>query len=192
MPLPAPRKYWGDSDNWGPVWDTDPDMYPDPAGLVQTLHDMDVHFMVSVWAKFSNEDCLETLRASGDRLVDAENNTEHYMDAWDPSSQLTYFSLLNASMFSIGVDAIWLDGSTIPSHLCRFASVLTPSTPTSLPLDSLDLLDSLDSLYLLYSLDSLDSLNPIASDADGVTLRSPSPHCRRISELQVSLNSGPT
>ena len=104
-------RYWGDDDNWGPVWDTDAGMYPDPAGLVTTLHAMGVRLMVSVWAKFSNAACIDALERSGDALVDVANNTEHYMDAWDPATRATYFGLLNASMFSIGVDAIWLDGS---------------------------------------------------------------------------------
>ena len=100
-------RYWGDDDNWGPVWDNE--TYPDPAGLVKTLHDMDVHFMVSVWAKFENKQCLKAMEDSGDALVD--QSSEHYMDAWDPATRATYYDLLNATMFSIGVDAIWLDGS---------------------------------------------------------------------------------
>ena len=35
--------YWGDL-GWGPVWD--PTNYPDPAGLVDELHSIDLHFMV--------------------------------------------------------------------------------------------------------------------------------------------------
>ena len=49
--------------------------------------------------------------ASGDGLINTNpDTTENYMDAWDPATRVTYFDLLNATMFSIGVDAIWLDG----------------------------------------------------------------------------------
>jgi len=81
------------------------------AGLVDKLHARDVNFMVSVWAKFDNEGCLDAIRATGDNLVDAVNNTEHYVDAWDPATAEAYFGLVNATMFGLGVDAIWLDGS---------------------------------------------------------------------------------
>ena len=47
-------QYWG-ALGWGPVWD--PATYPDPAGLVSDLHGIDVHLMVSVWAKFDNQVC---------------------------------------------------------------------------------------------------------------------------------------
>ena len=61
-------KYWG-AYGWSPVWDES--LYPDPAGMVQELHDTyDVRFMVSVWSKFQNRQFLEPLRRGGE-LLDA-------------------------------------------------------------------------------------------------------------------------
>ena len=64
-------------------------------------------------SRFVPQGCIDALTASGDGFINVENNTENYMDAWDPATRATYFGLLNATMFSVGVDAIWLDGSEV-------------------------------------------------------------------------------
>eukprot|EP01063_Lacrimia_lanifica_P028086 TRINITY_DN4040_c0_g1_i1.p1 TRINITY_DN4040_c0_g1~~TRINITY_DN4040_c0_g1_i1.p1 ORF type:complete len:863 (+),score=249.28 TRINITY_DN4040_c0_g1_i1:49-2637(+) len=94
--------YWG-SLGWGPHWD--PAVYPDPARMVQDLHDRNVHFMVSVWSKFDAKTTFyKQMDAKGWLLQD-------YYDAWNPAARELFYKFSKDAHFDIGVDALWLDAT---------------------------------------------------------------------------------
>ena len=70
--------------------------------------------MVSVWSKFATPSLVATLQARGE-LLEGDDLSDHWMNVWMDSAKGTFFSFVNATMFSIGVDAIWLD-ATEPDH----------------------------------------------------------------------------
>ena len=56
LPLDAIVQDWQSwpGDWWGQKT-LDPDRFPDPAGLVETLHALNARLMISVWPRFQND-----------------------------------------------------------------------------------------------------------------------------------------
>jgi alpha-D-xyloside xylohydrolase len=91
--------------------------YPDPKGMVDDLHKNNFHLMISVWPFFepgSKE--YEYMDKQGwfidkfkyDKLPYHRAGMAAY-DASDPAARKYYWELMNKALFSIGVDAWWLD-----------------------------------------------------------------------------------
>jgi len=83
----------------------DPERFPDPAGMIRELHQMDVKFMVSIWP---------ILRAGGtDHREFAQRglllgNGGNY-NAFDPAARDLYWEQAERGLFQYGVDAWWCD-----------------------------------------------------------------------------------
>jgi alpha-D-xyloside xylohydrolase len=89
--------------------------YPDPAGMVETLHKDHVHLMVSVWPYFR----------PGSPVYDDMDKRHFFIartavpsfhptgvalyDAFNPEARKYYWKLMDDALFKIGVDAWWLD-----------------------------------------------------------------------------------
>jgi len=101
--------YWGDL-GWGPQWD--PKVYPDPAGMIGSLHDSNIHFMVSVWSKFAEKTKFYKEMKEKGALINASN----YMDVWDPVARQLFYKYVQDAHFSIGADALWLDATEPEGH----------------------------------------------------------------------------
>jgi alpha-D-xyloside xylohydrolase len=112
-------QYWVPN-GWG-THQFDPARYPDPKGLVDSIHKTyNAHFMISVWAKFyTNTDNYKALAAKN--FVFTSNVTAGdldfvgypftYYDAFNPDARAMYWSQIDDRLFSLGVDAWWLDAS---------------------------------------------------------------------------------
>ena len=88
---------WGDKT-------PDPERFPDAPGLVDRLHGMNVHFMVSVWPNTaSGQDCDEFLKAGlflpGSRIY----------DAFLPEARDLYWKQCRRFWMDGGADALWCD-----------------------------------------------------------------------------------
>ncbi|WP_454832443.1 TIM-barrel domain-containing protein [Pseudoxanthomonas wuyuanensis] len=115
-------QYWGGQKdgqwdgNWsGMVWD--PERYPDPAGMVRTLHD-DLHtrLMVSIWPSVGNDTALaRELDAKGLRFEPLHwiSKRARIYDAFSEEGQAIYFKHAKKGLFDIGVDALWMDGTEV-------------------------------------------------------------------------------
>lgn len=98
-------QYWG-SNGWG-VPQFDEKNYPNPSGFIKELHDLNSHFVVSVW---SNPDKNSSI---GKKYV--ENgmyipNTK-WLDYFNPETGKAYWNTLNQNLFSNGVDGWWMDAT---------------------------------------------------------------------------------
>jgi alpha-D-xyloside xylohydrolase len=91
--------------------------YPDPKGMVDDLHKNNFHLMISVWPFFepgSKE--YEYMDKQGwfidkfryDKLPYHRAGMAAY-DATNPAARKYYWELMNKALFSIGIDAWWLD-----------------------------------------------------------------------------------
>ena len=96
----------------------DPLRYPRPTEMINQLHRENLHFMISVWAKFapgsSNYNLLKKAGALYPMTGGSSkmwNPATAYYDAFNPLARKLYWSLLNKDLFSKGVDAWWLDAS---------------------------------------------------------------------------------
>jgi alpha-D-xyloside xylohydrolase len=108
LPLDAIVQDWQSwtSDWWGQKT-LDPDRFPDPAGLVETLHALNTRLMISVWPRFQNDgpDQRE-MREHGFLLGD--NAT---YNAFDPAARVLYWRQAYEGLFKYGIDAWWCDAS---------------------------------------------------------------------------------
>ncbi len=113
--------YWKPAE-WGSQ-EFDPSRFPNPTGMVQTLHEQDhLHFMISVWAKiYEGISVYNDFQAKGylyprnvaNRTKDwiAPGYTSTFYDAFNPQARQAFWNLLNTKLFTKGVDAWWMDAS---------------------------------------------------------------------------------
>lgn len=107
--------YWAPAP-WG-SHEFDPKRYPDPAGMVQTLHDQHVHLLISVWPKFDvggrNLAELEQAGAAYNAVIPyvAPKGQGKWYDPFSPAGRQIYWQQIRKQLFDYGVDGWWLDAS---------------------------------------------------------------------------------
>ncbi|SFQ64736.1 TIM-barrel domain-containing protein [Hymenobacter arizonensis] len=113
--------YWKPAE-WGSQ-EFDPSRFPNPDGMVKTLHERDnLHFMISVWAKiYEGIPVYNDFKAKGylyprniaNRTKDwiAPGYTSTFYDAFNPKARSAFWDLMNTKLFAKGVDAWWMDAS---------------------------------------------------------------------------------
>ena len=93
--------YWPEGTK-GPEWDRV--KYPNPKAMVDSLKKLNLKLMVSVWPEVKNDSLeskynLEKIKSS------------NYVDIYDPKIRDRFYHMVSDSMFHIGVNSIWLDGT---------------------------------------------------------------------------------
>ena len=111
--------YWR-REAWG-SHEFDPARFPDPAGLIRTLHDQEhVHLMISVWPKFypgtANFDAMQARgylyqRNLQEDIHDWIGFPYTFYDAFNPGARKLFWAQVNRELFARHVDAWWLDAS---------------------------------------------------------------------------------
>ena len=97
-------QYWG-FHGWG-AYEWDASRYPDPARLIQDLHDLNVRFMISVWPNPSGP-VHQALAAIPHGLIGSST----VYDATNPEARKIRWSYLQKAFFDIGTDAWWQDAA---------------------------------------------------------------------------------
>ncbi len=93
----------------GPEWDRS--RYPNPRAMVRKLDKMHLNLMVSVWPTVSHPELCKTYDLEESKLAPTD-----YIDFFNPDTHQKYYQMLSDSMFQIGVQSIWLDGSEPVFH----------------------------------------------------------------------------
>lgn len=112
--------YWP-VDAWG-SHEFDKERYPDPKGMIQSIHDQHARFMISVWPKFYiTTEHYKELDAIGAMYQQAVKDSIRdwiypgyigsFYDAYNPEAQKLYWNQMNEHLYSLGVDAWWMDAS---------------------------------------------------------------------------------
>jgi alpha-D-xyloside xylohydrolase len=89
--------------------------YPDPKGMIETLHKEHVHLMISVWPFFRpGSPVYDDMDKRGYFIAKTQATGFHparmaIYDAFNPEARQYYWKLMNDALFKIGVDAWWLD-----------------------------------------------------------------------------------
>jgi len=91
--------------------------YPDPKGMVDQLHADNFHLMISIWPFFepgsANYDIMEKQGWFVDKFKFAKppyhTDGMAVYDATNPEARKFYWDQVNRSLFSIGLDAWWMD-----------------------------------------------------------------------------------
>lgn len=110
-------QYWGgDKDGtWsGMTWDAV--RFPDPAGMTDTLHKLNLKLMVSIWPSVGNDTALaKELDQHGLRFEPLHwiSQKARVYDAYSPQGRQIYFKHAKAGLFDKGVDALWMDGTEV-------------------------------------------------------------------------------
>ncbi|KAA6456635.1 DUF5110 domain-containing protein [Acidobacteria bacterium AB60] len=111
-------QYWG---KYG--WNAmrfDERNYPNPGAMMASLHQKDLHLVISVWAKFGVETDVDRNMVSDGLVLKSAAATgepgeakerENWADLFNPRAQRAFWSDLNRNLFGLGLDGWWLDAS---------------------------------------------------------------------------------
>lgn len=130
--------------NWG-SHQFDSTRYPDPKGMIDTLHDQDhIHFMAVIWAKFDPETShsreLDNARGLFPTHGDWASSRLRYYDPYDPEARKVYGRQVMDSLLPLGLDAFWMDGAEPEMSMDTFASFDSPAGPVSRIMDAFPLM----------------------------------------------------
>ena len=108
-------QYWAPG-GWG-SHEFDPRRYPDPTGMVKTMHEANAHIIISIWPRFdpglANLAELEKAGAVYPRVfpnVYPKGEGKWY-DPFNPDGRRLYWKFLSGKLFARGFDGWWMDAS---------------------------------------------------------------------------------
>ena len=123
-------QYWGDNFHWNAMEFLNP-QFPDPKKMIDEVHAMNAHFIISVWASFGPQTKQFDIMSKKGMLFDFKTWPPCSKDIWPPDPNLPsgvrvydvfnpeardiFWNHLNKGLFSLGIDGWWLDSSE-PDH----------------------------------------------------------------------------
>ena len=108
-------RYWGlDNENWNSTEFGNP-LYPDPKEMIEKIHKNNAHVMISVWPSFGKKTAIyKELKENGsllDFVTWPPDGGVRVYDPFNPKARNIYWKYMNKNLFSIGMDAWWLDAT---------------------------------------------------------------------------------
>lgn len=98
-------QYWG---KYG--WNSmtfDEEYYPDPKALTDSLHQMNMHLMVSVWSKIDkNSEVGKQMEHDGRYIPHTD-----WIDFFQPDAATAYWKNFSSRLVPLGIDAWWQDAT---------------------------------------------------------------------------------
>ncbi|MCD7916360.1 MAG: DUF5110 domain-containing protein [Tannerellaceae bacterium] len=112
--------YW-EVDAWG-SHEFDKERFPDPKGMVDSVHAMNAKIMISVWPKFypmvDNYKALDAngwiyRRAIEDGILDfiGDGYPATFYDAYAAGARKMFWEQMDKNLYNLGIDAWWMDAS---------------------------------------------------------------------------------
>ncbi len=103
-------QYWGDH-GWNAM-KFDRNIFPNPKSMINQLHHMNYHLMISIWPVLGAGTPIEQeLREKG-LLYPYHHQADGYIyDAFSEEAREIYWKYLDDAFFSIGMDAWWMDAT---------------------------------------------------------------------------------
>ncbi len=124
-------QYWGDNYHWNAMEFLNPG-FDNPQKMVDEVHNLNAHIMISIWSSFGPKTKpykeLDKIGALMDFTTWPESGLDGWppnkdypsgvrvYDAYNPKARDIYWKYLNKEIFSLGMDAWWMD-STEPDHM---------------------------------------------------------------------------
>jgi len=99
-------------------WKFNSEFWPDPAGMVKELDDMDIKLVVSVWPTLApqSENYAEFRRRNftirpeyGNNLFLKVNDDLTYVDVFHPGARKAFWAKLKENYYDLGVRNFWMD-----------------------------------------------------------------------------------
>ncbi len=108
-------RYWGFDDGQWNSTEFDTINFPDPKKMLDEIHVLNAHAMISVWPSFGNATNIYKEMEAKNLLYGFKTfpNTgkEKVYDAFSSEAREIYWKYLNKNIFSIGMDSWWLDAT---------------------------------------------------------------------------------
>ena len=102
--------YWGDL-GWSAM-DYDRKKFPDPTEMIKTIHELNTHYMISIWPRFDPKSAIYKEMDSQGHVFHTDGEQEGYVyDAFSEKARDIYWHYVNKGLFSHGVDAWWMDAT---------------------------------------------------------------------------------
>jgi alpha-D-xyloside xylohydrolase len=128
-------QYWKPG-GWG-SHEFDPERYPDPKGMVDSIHKMHAHILISVWARFdlgtANEKELEAAGALYPAVVQNvyPKGEGKWYDAFNAEGRRIYWKRIYDRLGTMGMDGWWLDATEpeIGGHWGEYRTIPTAEGP---------------------------------------------------------------
>lgn len=112
--------YW-EENQWG-SHEFETSRFPDPRKMVEDIHNMDAHVMISVWPKFYiNTEHYKELDEKGWMYKQAVNDSIRdwisggfigsFYDAYSEGARKLFWEQMEEHLYTLGIDAWWMDAS---------------------------------------------------------------------------------
>jgi alpha-D-xyloside xylohydrolase len=103
--------YWGPRENWSQMF-FDEKKFPKPKEMIETLHDMNFHVMISIWPGLGpNTPIFKEMDEKGYLYNKFGWAGFKYYDAFNPAANQLYWNHLKKGLYSTGIDAWWIDST---------------------------------------------------------------------------------
>ncbi len=102
--------YWG-SHGWNAI-EFDSTRYPDPKGMIDSVHARHAHIMISIWPNFAPQTTIyKEMKEKGYLITGRQSIERGLYDPYNPEARDHYWKWLNRNIFSLGMDAWWMDAT---------------------------------------------------------------------------------
>jgi alpha-D-xyloside xylohydrolase len=124
-------QYWGNNYLWNAM-DFLNSEYPNPKKMVDDIHNMNAHLIISIWNSFGPQTKQFREMQPKGMLLNFGTWPQSGLEAWppnrdypsgvqpydpyNPEARNIYWKYLNKGLFSVGIDGWWMDSSE-PDHL---------------------------------------------------------------------------
>ena len=98
-------QYWGKY-GWNSM-QFDEQYYPDPKALTDSLHQMDIRLMVSVWSKIDKNSEVGRQMVAGNYYIPGTD----WIDFFNPEAAAAYWKHFSQRLVPLGIDAWWQDAT---------------------------------------------------------------------------------
>jgi len=103
--------YWNGPENWSGMF-FDSKLFPRPRQMVDELHDMHYHLMISIWPALGPNTAIYKDMLERGYLYDPVGWAGFkYYDAFNPDANQLYWEYLRDGLLSKGIDGWWIDST---------------------------------------------------------------------------------
>lgn len=103
--------YWGGNNNWSGMF-FDESRYPNPQEMVERLHQMNIHLIISIWPGLGPDTPIfKEMDQHGFLYPPFGWAGFKYYDAYNPQANAIYWKYLKEGLYSKGLDGWWIDST---------------------------------------------------------------------------------
>jgi alpha-D-xyloside xylohydrolase len=103
--------YWDGQENWGQLYFAE-NKFPQPEDMIQKLHDMNYHIMISIWPSMGqNTEIYKEMDKKDYLFWPIGWANFKYYDAYIPEANDMYWKYMKKGLYSKGIDAWWIDST---------------------------------------------------------------------------------